>query len=242
MREIFDRLKISGLEDSIIHEISGKRLFSELKSEFYNDAQEVAQYSNLKFYKAHLEEHIKMVVSRSIEATKIISKISGVSCNMKDITIASLYHDTGMNGNYRNSKRYSPKDGDGIRKNHSLTSAVHVLDKNKIEALGDNPDKITAIVYLHSKSNSSVRVFTNSYDYKLESALAILNTETKRYELEFKREKLGNLTQLKIEEAKRTQIIYISPNGERIQITDNNDKEYFTHMYRMDKVIYHQCI
>ena len=143
LREIFDRLEISALENSVIHEIGGTRLFSELKSEFYDDAQEVAQYSNLKFYKAHLGGHIKMVVSRSIEAAQIISKISGVSCSIKDIAIASLYHDTGMNGNYRNSKRYSPEDGDGIRKNHSLTSAVHVLeDRDKIKILGGNPDKM----------------------------------------------------------------------------------------------------
>ena len=154
--------------------------------EFYDEARDIADFSNLKFYKAHLEEHIKLVVSHSIEAAYVIGKIKGIQCDVKDIAIASLYHDTGMNGKYRGEndieRQYSVNDGTGIRKNHPLTSAIHVLeDRAKVEALGGNADQIAAMVFLHSKSNSGVKTFWENGWHNINEAFVKIQKEVNLY-------------------------------------------------------------
>ena len=109
--EKFDDYNIRLVLENTLQDISGEKYLEELNTEFYDDARDVANFSDLQFYKAHLEEHIKLVVSHSVEAAYVIEKVKGIQCDMKDIAIASLYHDTGMNGRYRNeneaNRRYS---------------------------------------------------------------------------------------------------------------------------------------
>lgn len=281
--EKFDAYNIKSFYETTLTEVNAKEYLENLNEEFYDEAKDIAQFSDLQFYKAHLEEHIKLVVSHSIETAYVIGKIKGVQCDMKDIAIASLYHDTGMNGHYRDEneaeRRYSFDDGKSIRRNHPLTSAIHVLeDREKIEALGGNADQIAAMVFLHSKSNSGVKTFYADGLKNINEAFAKIQDEVNSYnekhknKIEFNPQNIIDITKFKfnsaalrigdacghnaisnltqsggkcivnydvpkylpekwfpekyLEEARLSDVTYISPNEEKVQITDEITKMF----------------
>jgi hypothetical protein len=86
-------------------------------------------------------------------------------------------HDTGMDGG--TFKTYS--DGNALRKDHSLNSAIHILENREaIAALGVNVDAIALDCMGHSKSCSGVRDLTSHEQWtdcfnRIDSAVELYN-------------------------------------------------------------------
>ena len=159
-----------------LSDLEKKEYFEEAKK-CYDTAREVAGWSDLKYYKAHdLEGHINKVIEKSNEAMEVVGEITNTKCDTKDVTAAALYHDTGMDG----GTKYEAVDGERIRKNHSMTSAIHVLEnREKIEKDGCNADQVAALALLHSKSCSGVRNMAN--EKQIETAFEKLKVEVEEY-------------------------------------------------------------
>lgn len=89
---------------------------------------------------------------------------------------AALYHDTGMDG----GDKYLPADGNGIRKNHPMSSAIHVLaNREALENDGCNADQVAALSLLHSKSCSGVKNLADNE--QIEGAFDKLQAEVNDY-------------------------------------------------------------
>jgi hypothetical protein len=156
--------------------MENKEYFDSAKSS-YCKAEDVAGESGLKFYKAHdMDHHIDKVIERSAEASDVINEITESHCDKKDLAAAALYHDTGMDG----GDKYEASDGDGIRKNHPMTSAIHVLsNREALENDGCNADQVAALSLLHSKSCSGVRNLADNE--QIEGAFDKLQSEVDTY-------------------------------------------------------------
>ena len=75
-----------------------------------------------------------------------------------ELSVSAFMHDTGMDGG--TFKDYT--EGNSLRKDHSLNSAIHVLEnRDAIAALGINPDMVAVNCMGHSKSCSGVRDLTS---------------------------------------------------------------------------------
>ena len=159
-----------------INDLRDKKCYDGAKSS-YDTAEQVSDSSDLKYYKAHdLDGHIRKVIEKSAEAADILEKTEGKELDKNDIAIAALYHDTGMDG----GDKYQPEDGESIRKNHSMTSAIHVLENRRsIAEDGGNPDQVAALSLLHSKSCSGVRDLGN--EAQIRSAFDKLSDEIHMY-------------------------------------------------------------
>ena len=156
--------------------MENKEYFDSAKSS-YCKAEDVAGESGLKFYKAHdMDHHIDKVIERSAEASDVINEIIESHCDKKDLAAAALYHDTGMDG----GDKYEASDGDGIRKNHPMTSAIHVLsNREALENDGCNAEQVAALSLLHSKSCSGVRNLADNE--QIEGAFDKLQSEVDTY-------------------------------------------------------------
>ena len=159
-----------------LKDLEKKEYFEAAKSS-YDKAEEIANESELKYYKAHdLDGHISKVIEKSAEAADVIGTTTGNTCDLKDVAAAALYHDTGMDG----GNNFEANDGDGIRKNHPLTSSIHVLqNRDALEADGCNADQVAALTLLHSKSCSGVRNLADNE--QIEKAFTKLQTEVDEY-------------------------------------------------------------
>ena len=156
--------------------MENKEYFDSAKSSYFK-AEDVAGESGLKFYKAHdMDHHIDKVIERSAEASDVINEITNSNCDKKDLAAAALYHDTGMDG----GDKYVASDGDGIRKNHPMSSAIHVLNNREaLENDGCNADQVAALSLLHSKSCSGVRNLADTD--QIEGAFDKLQSEVDEY-------------------------------------------------------------
>ena len=80
------------------------------------------------------------------------------SIDRLELQVAAIMHDTGMDGGA--FKTYT--DGNALRKDHSLNSAIHVLENRAaIAAMGVNVDAVALDCMGHSKSCSGVRDLTS---------------------------------------------------------------------------------
>ena len=139
-------------------------------------------------YTDHGPEHIKEVAANTLEYSQAFREFAqsqgiepGSEADIKSdvLLTAALYHDTGMDGGLESIEEYQQKCaaheaqelqkpitagkieeyGDVIRSGHPSQSAMHVLEDAKaLQEKGIDPNEVAALTYLHSKSNSGVRV------------------------------------------------------------------------------------
>ena len=139
-------------------------------------------------YTDHGPEHIKEVATNTLEYSQAFREFAqsqgiepGSEADIKSdvLLTAALYHDTGMDGGLESIEEYQQKCaaheaqelqkpitagkieeyGDVIRSGHPSQSAMHVLEDAKaLQEKGIDPNEVAALTYLHSKSNSGVRV------------------------------------------------------------------------------------
>ena len=141
-----------------------------------------------------MEGHIRKVIEKSAEVAEVIETTVGNKCDLKDLATAALYHDTGMDG----GDKFDANDGSTIRKNHPMTSAIHVLQNRElIESDGCNADQVAALTLLHSKSCSGVRNLADNEQIenamnKLQMAVDEYNESHPEQAINFNAEKINN--------------------------------------------------
>ena len=136
----------------------------EISAKYYANARKVArQFAELRTYSDHGTHHAALVAVKSLEAADAIDAANFgnpwySSIDRLELEIAAFMHDTGMDGGQ--FKTYT--DGNALRKDHSLNSAIHVLENREaIAALGVNVDAVALDCMGHSKSCSGVRDLTS---------------------------------------------------------------------------------
>lgn len=139
--------------------------------QYHANAERIANNNMLKFFKAHdLEGHIAKVIEKTIEAASVIEEITKTKLDRQDLLLASLYHDTGMDG----GNEYN--DEKEIRTNHSLISALHILEnRSKIETDGGDADKIALLAFLHSKNKGASDVNNLNDNTQIKKAIEKLS-------------------------------------------------------------------
>lgn len=135
-----------------------------LSEKYYANAKEIAKkYVELRTYSDHGTHHAALVAKKSLEAADAIdaANLGNVwysSIDRDELEVAAFMHDTGMDGG--RFKTYT--DGNALRKDHSLNSAIHVLENRAaIAAMGVNVDAVALDCMGHSKSCSGVRDLTS---------------------------------------------------------------------------------
>ena len=126
--------------------------------------------------------------------------------NKATIVIASIYHDAGMkSGGYilgkegkvvldDNGKPKKATDGNDVRKNHSLNSAIILLvDRDLWKNTEVDVDTACLLCFAHSKSSSGVKDLSNKSDWrnafdKLDTVIKAYNSEHDK-KIYFNREK-----------------------------------------------------
>ena len=165
---------VSATDVDTIKNISGK---------YYSNAREVAKnFVELRTYSDHGEHHAALVAIKSLEAADAIDtanfgNVWYSTIDRRELEVAAYMHDTGMDGGA--FKTYT--DGNALRKDHSLNSAIHVLENRAaIEALGVNADMVALDCMGHSKSCSGVRDLTSHEQwtdcfYRIDAAVELYN-------------------------------------------------------------------
>ena len=182
---------------------------------------------NGRYFTDHKEAHVEMVAEKAREAGEAISAAvrDGGFKGEKDenriafskkidyavLEGAGLSHDTGMNGKgykiIENEKGYTAEklnenNFDEIRQNHSLNSAIHVLenrDKYRDAGYSDEQiDKIAVECMAHSKRSSGVtdlnskEAWSACFD-RMDTAVEAYNKEHEGKEISFDRERLERI-------------------------------------------------
>lgn len=210
----------------------------DITRQYYSDAKDVAEQSadNGRYYTDHKEAHVEMVADKSIEAGEAIKDAMSngglkgentedrvaFSSNIDQNTLegAALSHDTGMRGD---GYALEEKNADGVygvhkednsnfdevRTNHSLNSALNVLENREqykdIGYTDEQVDKMAAECMAHSKSSSGVKdlgsreQWSDCFD-RIDAAVDAYNADHPDYKISFDRdlfenddEKLGEL-------------------------------------------------
>ena len=135
-----------------------------LSEKYYAQAKEIAKkYVELRTYSDHGTHHAALVAKKSLEAADALDaanfgNVWYSSIDRDELEVAAFMHDTGMDGG--RFKTYT--DGNALRKDHSLNSAIHVLENRAaIAAMGVNVDAVALDCMGHSKSCSGVRDLTS---------------------------------------------------------------------------------
>ena len=131
-------------------------------------AREVAndsRFNSLSTYSTHTESHIKAVVVASVD---VAAKFSGNDSKTVVYTkIGALTHDLGMSGLPANGSLKNFKNGEQIRKEHSVNSGVEILRNSHLfKEMGLNPGILSMANAFHSKSNSGVTDIDNIAQWK----------------------------------------------------------------------------
>ena len=135
-----------------------------LSAQYYAKAKSRAlEFVALRTFSDHGEHHAALVDVKSQEAADAIER-AGLgnpyysSIDRFELHVAALMHDTGMDGG--TFKTYT--DGNALRKDHSLNSAIHVLENREaLATLGVNVDRVAVDCMGHSKSCSGIRDLTS---------------------------------------------------------------------------------
>ncbi len=154
-----------------------------LSARYYAEGRARAhEFAELRIYSDHGTHHAALVAVKSAEAADAIERagLGNVwysAIDRRELEIAAYMHDTGMDGGA--FKTYT--DGTALRKDHSLNSAIHVLENRAyIEALGVNADAVALACMTHSKSCSGVRDLTSWEQWtdcfnRIDAAVALYN-------------------------------------------------------------------
>lgn len=148
------------------------RLAMEVASKYYEHGRVRAlEFKELRTYSDHGVNHAELVAIKSQDAAEAIDlaienarkkNIYYEPIDRLELQLAALFHDTGMDGGV--FKEYA--DGNKLRKDHSLNSAIHVLENRSLfDDLGVDPDCVALDCMLHSKSCSGVRDLTSRADW-----------------------------------------------------------------------------
>ena len=143
--------------------LSANSLYEEAKSQAKSLLQFLA-------YRSHLQDHVIEVKDFTLaileEYKQYIPEI-----DLMTTQIAALYHDTGMNGNYRIAfhddngleiMQVSNDDGSLIRSKHPEGSALYILnDREALESIGVNVEEAALLALSHSKSTSKIIDFSS---------------------------------------------------------------------------------
>ena len=140
-----------------------------LSKDYYDKAGAIAlKYDDLRTYSDHRVQHVKQVAEKSQKAAdvieKVVGKIKGYSkkIDRKELQVAALWHDTGMDGG--SFRIY--KTGKELRSDHSLNSAIHALERREeLKELGVDADRIAVACMAHSKSCSGVTDLTSHLEW-----------------------------------------------------------------------------
>ena len=158
----------------------------EIAKDYYDHGLETAlKYKELTNYSDHGINHAELVAVKSQAAAEAIdlaiknnpSTRYYSEINKIELQIAAFMHDTGMDGG--KFKEYN--NGNALRKDHSLNSAIHVLENRKeIEKLGVNVDAVAVDCMAHSKSCSGVRDLTSAEQWtdcfdRIDAAVKLYN-------------------------------------------------------------------
>lgn len=134
-----------------------------ISAKYYaNGKARAHQFVELRTYSDHGTHHAALVAVKSQEAADAIERaefgnLFYSTIDRVELQVAAFMHDTGMDGGA--FKTYT--DGNALRKDHSLNSAIHVLENRKaLEKLGVNVDAVALDCMGHSKSCSGVRDLT----------------------------------------------------------------------------------
>ena len=135
-----------------------------ISAKYYANAREIAKrFVELRTYSDHGTHHAELVAVKSSEAADAIDSanlgnLHYSTIDRVELQVAAYMHDTGMDGGQ--FKTYT--DGNALRKDHSLNSAIHVLEnRSALESLGVNVDSVALDCMGHSKSCSGVRDLTS---------------------------------------------------------------------------------
>ena len=135
-----------------------------LSAKYYANGKEIARhFAELRTYSDHGTHHAALVAIKSLEAADALDRATldnpwYSSIDRRELEIAAYMHDTGMDGG--RFKTYT--DGNALRKDHSLNSAIHVLENRAaIAEMGVNVDAVALDCMGHSKSCSGVRDLTS---------------------------------------------------------------------------------
>ena len=165
----------------------------DLSNKYYFRAREIAkQYVELRTYSDHGGAHAALVALKSQEAADAI-ECAGFgnpwysSIDKRELQVAAYMHDTGMDGGA--FKDYT--DGNALRKDHSLNSAIHVLENRaELETFGVNVDAVALDCMAHSKSCSGVRDLTSWEQWtdcfnRIDDAVALYNEKFPAAQIHF---------------------------------------------------------
>ena len=188
---------------------------------YYKSAQDVAKNKDdellRKFTDHGLNHHTMEVEKKSLQAADAISKSRNVDIDRNELIVASLFHDSGMDG----GKLAESMAGNDVRKKHSLNSAIHVLENaDMIESLGVNPNLVAFDCFAHSKSASQIPDLTNKDNWLkcfdlLESEVDTYNAANPNNMISFDRSAFGR----EIEENGKTLFEFDPNQFEKSQAT-----------------------
>ena len=153
----------------------------EVASKYYERGRERAlEFKELRTYSDHGINHAELVAIKSQQAADAIDQALENGNNIYYAPIDRLeLQIAGMDGG--TFKTYT--DGKALRKDHSLNSAIHVLEnRSLIESLGVDADCVALDCMLHSKSCSGVRDLTSRADWnecftRIEAAVDAYNDQ-----------------------------------------------------------------
>ena len=163
----------------------------------YDRATQVAREKpTLRTFTTHGRDHIQQVVEKTNQAADVIERLQGnhrfqgAPIDRKLMLVSAWFHDTGMDGGEMD---WSQDNGDGIRGNHGMNSALHILEHGaEIKKIGVNPSQAAFIAFAHTKSKSGVNDLMSPEDWKagldkMEKAVNEYNARNPKKKIEFDR-------------------------------------------------------
>ena len=188
--------KVQGMKASEVNKVLGG--CQKISGSHYSRGTEVAKEKpTLRTFTTHGIDHIQQVVEKTNQAADAIEQLQGnhrfqgAKIDRKLMMVSAWFHDTGMDGG---DMDWSKDNGDGIRGNHGVNSALHILEhSDEIKGLGVNPSQAAFIAFAHTKSKSGVNDLMSPDDWKagldkLESAVKDYNARNPKNPIKFDRD------------------------------------------------------
>lgn len=162
--------KVKGMDAASVNQTLSE--CSKAGGQHYSKGTKVAnEKPSLRTFTTHGMDHIQQVVEKTNQAADVIEQLKGnhrfqgAKMDRKLMLVSAWFHDTGMDGG---NMDWSEDNGDGIRGNHGMNSAMHILEHSKeLEKMGVNPSQAAFIAFAHTKSKSGVNDLMNPGDWKV---------------------------------------------------------------------------
>lgn len=188
--------KVKGLDAATVNNtLSG---CDKVGGQHYAKGTKVAnEKPTLRTFTTHGMDHIQQVVEKTNQAADVIEQLQGnhrfrgAKMDRKLMLVSAWFHDTGMDGGDIN---WSKDNGDGIRGNHGMNSAMHILEHSaELQKLGVNPSQAAFIAFAHTKSKSGVNDLMSPEDWKtgldkIETAVNEYNERNPNKKIKFDRD------------------------------------------------------